>query len=55
MTFVKADPWFTSYHSLVFERRRKQHGCIVHGDALFYNSFAEAFELCLTIGISQVE
>ena len=55
MTFVKADPWFTSYQSLVFERRRKQHGGIVHGDTLFYNSFAEAFELCLTVGISQVE
>ena len=55
MTFVKADPWLTSYQSLVFERRRKQHGGIVHGDALFYNSFAEAFELCLTVGISQVE
>ena len=55
MTFVKEDPQLISYHSLVFERRRKQHGCIVHGDALFYNSFAEAFELCLTVGISQVE
>ena len=53
MTFVKADPWFISYHSFVFECRRKQHGGIVHGDALFYNSFAEAFELCLTVGISQ--
>ena len=55
MTFVKVDPWFTSYHSLVFECRRKQHGGIVHGDALLYNSFAEAFELSLTVGISQVE
>ena len=55
MTFVKEDPQFISYHSLVFECRRKQHGGIVHGDALFYNSFAEAFELCLTVGISQVE
>ena len=55
MTFVKADPWFISYHSFVFERRRKQHGGIVHDDALFYNSFAEAFELCLTVGIGQVK
>ena len=55
MTFVKEDPLFISYHSLVFECRGKQHGGIVHGDALFYNSFAEAFELCLTVGISQVE
>ena len=55
MTLEKADSWFTSYHSLVFKRRRKQHGGIVHGDALFYNSFAEAFELCLTVGISQVK
>ena len=55
MTLEKADSWFTSYHSLVLERRRKQHGGIVYGDALFYNSFAEAFELCLTVGISQVE
>ena len=55
MTLEKADSQFTSYHSLVFERRRKQHRSIVQGDALFYNSFAEAFELCLTVGISQVE
>ena len=55
MTFVKEDPQFISQHSLVFECRRKQHGGIVHGDALFYNSFAEAFELCLTVRISQVE